>query len=90
MAKVNEHKEWFRLIKSTTCSCGQKKTEVYSWGEYVYGKWRTVDHVCQSCFPRVAQRLQQHKDGCGCEFKLVSYRGTLPPWIKLEEVSCST
>jgi hypothetical protein len=89
MAKARQHNEYFKLIVKRTCSCGQKKTEVYSWGEYVCGKWRTVDYVCQSCFPQVVNRLQSHKDDCGCEFNLVGYRGqALPQWLALPEVTC--
>jgi len=89
MVKTNHHNEWFRPVTKTTCSCGQKKTQVYSWGEYVCAKWRTIDYVCQNCFPIVSERLQQHKKECGCEFKLIGYRGcSLPDWLKMPVQSC--
>lgn len=89
MAKVRQHNEWFRLIKTRTCSCGQKKTDVYSWGEYRNASWRTIDYVCQHCFPAKAQQLLAHVKGCGCVVNLVGYRGALPDWIKLPE-ACPT
>lgn len=83
------HKEWFKSIVKTTCSCGKKKTSVFSWGEYVCGKWRTIDYVCEGCFPQAANRLITHAQECGCEFNLVGYRGTiLPSWLKMPEAVC--
>lgn len=88
MAIARQHKEWFKAIAKRTCTCGQKKTDVFSWGEYVSGKWRTVDYVCQSCFPQILKRLQSHKNDCGCEFKLVGYRGqALPEWLVIPSQS---
>jgi hypothetical protein len=69
-----------------TCECGAKKAEVWSWGEYVVGKWRTVDWFCEACFAdRVKGRLLAHAAPCGCSFVLEGYRGTtLPAWLTLE------
>ncbi len=90
MPKLRQHNEYFSLIKKTTCSCGQKKTQVFSWGEYVKGKWHTVDYICQTCFPDKAKRLQAHKDDCGCNFSLVGYQGQkLPSWLVLSDITCS-
>lgn len=85
MSKIRIHNEWFMPIAKRTCLCGQKKTEVFSWGEYVIGKWRTVDHFCQSCFvERVAVRLSEHAGPCGCVFALKARSGySIPAWIKM-------
>jgi hypothetical protein len=86
MAKARQHNEWFKLIVKRTCSCGQKKTDVYSWGEYIAARWNTIDYVCESCFPQIVNRLLSHAQDCGCEFNLIGYRGTiLPAWLKLPE-----
>lgn len=79
------HNEWFMPLARRTCPCGQKKTEVFGWGEYVIGKWRTIDHFCRHCFTdRVLSRLLSHASGCGCTFQLVARRGyRLPDWIVL-------
>jgi hypothetical protein len=83
--KTRIHNEWFQPIVKTSCPCGCKKTTVVAWGEYVNGKWRTVDHFCPSCFQeRVITRLIAHADPCGCTFQLCARSGyRLPDWIKL-------
>lgn len=88
MARVKapaNHNEWFRPVSKTTCDCGQRKTQVWSWGEYVVGKWRTVKWFCESCFPdRVRDPLKSHSGPCGCTITLVAYHCTLPEWLTLE------
>ena len=88
MRKDNRvHREWFRSIVKTTCSCGAKKTQVFSWGEYICGKWRTVDYVCEACFkPSVLPRLKAHMGECGCSFELVGKGSQLPPWLTMGEM----
>lgn len=85
--KPRVHGEYFMPLMATTCPCGKRKTEVFAWGEYVNGKWRTVDHFCQGCFEqRVQLRLVEHAAGCGCAFELRSRAGyKIPEWIKLPE-----
>lgn len=85
MAKVRIHNEWFQPIQKTTCPCGQKKTDMFAWGEYVNGKWRTMDHFCQSCFvERVQKRLIAHAGPCGCVFNLIARNGySIPSWIQM-------
>lgn len=93
MPKQRIHNEWFMPMAKTTCPCGHKKKPVFAWGEYVYGKWRTVDHFCEHCFvSRVISRLVIHKAQCGCEFALVPRSGySIPSWIKMPEVMvCGT
>jgi hypothetical protein len=91
-AKQRIHNEWFQPITKTTCSCGCKKTQVFSWGEYASGKWRTVLHFCQACFEaEVLSRLVDHAGPCGCTFSLnprTGY-GPLPEWIKAAESQCN-
>lgn len=84
--KPRVHREWFARLARRSCPCGLKKVEVYSWGEYVTGKWRTVDHFCEGCFPdRVVPRLLAHSAPCGCSFELVARDCVLPAWLKLPD-----
>jgi hypothetical protein len=92
MPKQRIHNEWFQAIKMPTCLCGQKKTQVFAWGEYVAGKWRTVDHFCQTCFvERVLSRLIDHAAPCGCAFQFNARtgHGPLPDFIKQGEGQCN-
>ncbi len=50
-SKDRIHHEWFRTVTETTCECGARRTEVWSWGEYVRARWNTVNHFCRRCFP---------------------------------------
>lgn len=71
-----------------TCKAKLEPNEfVWSWGEYVVGKWRTVKHFCKTCFPsEVQESLSSHTDDCGCQINLVGYSGTeLPKWLTLEK-----
>lgn len=90
MARQRIHNEYFRSLKKTTCDCGEKKTQVYSWGEYVRVCWRSVAHFCVKCFAtRVLNRLITHKGECGCGFELVwKGSGKKPEWLKVEEPTC--
>lgn len=89
------HREWFMPTSYGLCDCGSTKrtrtaagkdTTTYVWGEYVVGRWRTVQRVCECCFQSVAiPRLRAHATPCGCSFQLVPRHGhSLPPWITLE------
>ncbi len=90
--KLRIHREWFRTVSlGGRVSCPNCKSKVYppqhiwSWGEYLYGKWRTVRHFCKECFPVIKADLLQHKLSCGCQFELVAYSGNhLPLWLNLE------
>ena len=89
-SKDRVHREWFRSVmpKRKSCpNCGEKLLpgeQIWSWGEYVRAKWRTVQHFCKLCFPAIQQALQQHAGGCGCKFELVMYRGeSQPEWLVL-------
>jgi hypothetical protein len=82
-AKVRVHKEWFRRIKKRSCSCGNKRTDVYSWGEYRNAKWHTVEYVCQACWNAWAAKLNSHKQAAGCTFQLVGKDCKLPTWLTL-------
>lgn len=85
------HNEWFQGISKTSCPCGQKHVQVYSWGEYHNAKWRTVDHFCQDCFKeRVLSRLVSHVSDCGCSFAFKARSGhSLPDWLKAAEQRCN-
>lgn len=82
------HKEWFQSIVKRSCPCGQKKVEMFAWGEYVFGKWRTVDHFCKSCFlTNIVPQLLSHAKECGCSFQLQARVGhRLPEWLKMPDV----
>jgi hypothetical protein len=69
-------------------TCGSKLEQdewIWSWGEYVHGKWNTVKHFCKQCYPKeVKQLLIEHRNDCGCNFQLVGYSGeALPNWLSL-------
>lgn len=76
--------------KSKLCQDPGQLEYVWSWGEYVSGRWRTVRHFCKICFQsEVADKLRQHAAECGCEIELVGYHTTLPAWLTLEtECDC--
>ncbi len=77
------HNEYFQPIAKRTCPCGRKKTQIFSWGEYVAGKFRKIDHFCQDCFSyRVIPRLVNHAEECGCSFRIQPRSGhIIPSWI---------
>lgn len=91
MAKQRIHNEYFMSLVKKTCPCGKKKIEVFAWGEYFQGKWSTVDHFCQDCFPsRILPRLIQHATPCGCSFELRPRSGyTIPKWISMTPATCA-
>jgi hypothetical protein len=91
MARPRIHNEWFMPIAKTSCPCGERKVQCYSWGEYANGKWRTVQHFCQSCFATsVLPRLIAHAGPCGCSFAFNARTGhTLPTFIKEAEGRCN-
>lgn len=90
--KTRTHNEYFRPVKDKKCQCGTKASDhpdgVWSWGEYVGGKWRNVMRVCFRCwYFRALPTLVNHKADCGCAFNLVGYRTKLPFWISIPEVT---
>lgn len=90
MAKKDRvHREWFRKISKTTCPCGCKKKEVYSWGQYIRARWNTVKYFCSECFSDIKNDLLDHKGDCGCSFELIGYQGQrLPDWLNLNQEAC--
>lgn len=75
---------------------------MWSWGEYVRAKWRTVQHFCKKCWEDtpngfapglhkgIRSKLREHAGVCGCTFELVAYRGQkLPEWMSLGEEVCN-
>ena len=85
MSKVRIHSEWFMSMSKTSCPCGERKTSVYAWGQYVHGRWRTIEHFCRVCFEsRVIGRIMAHAEPCGCVFKFNVRSGNrIPDWIRL-------
>jgi len=95
MPAQRTHNEWFQPTVAMRCDCGSNKKsrtlagqdlQVWIWGEYVSGKWRTVQKVCEACFvSEVLPRLKTHLTGCGCVFSLQSRSGygPLAPWLTL-------
>lgn len=62
---------------------------VWSWGEYIHGRWFTVTHFCRECYPvEVKGKLQEHTANCGCKVQLVGKGCNLPVWLQLDE--CET
>lgn len=91
MARARQHNEWFRKVSKPVCPCGASVKRhgiesVWSWGEYICGKWRTVDHFCERCFhTSVFVRVSGHTVTCGCMVHLIGYRGeVLPSWLTLK------
>lgn len=97
MSKPKPHKEWFRSVSQKMCDCGAsafrlrklgkleqaRAFQVYAWGEYCYGKWRTIKKVCANCQDGLYHQLQAHLDACGCSFEFTMYRGAEKPvWLK--------
>lgn len=84
--KARIHNEWFQPLsdKRKTCPyCHVAVTSgLYAWGEYVYGKWRTVRHFCQECFPLIQKSLQDHAMKCRCEIEYCARSGhSMPEWF---------
>ena len=88
--KIRQHNEYFRSVSlggrksCPTCYTPLEAGEsVWSWGEYLYGKWRTVKHFCKTCAQQaVVQPLTQHAGPCGCVIGLKMYRGEQRPgWL---------
>lgn len=76
--------------ESSRKSCPECKAKlevdewVWSWGNYVSGRWHTVRHFCKACYPSIQRDLEVHREDCGCDFNLIGYRGeTLPDWLIL-------
>ena len=95
MPAQRTHNEWFQTTVAPRCDCGSNKRsrthegkdlQVWIWGEYEYGRWRTVQKVCEACFAEhVIPRLRTHAAPCGCTFALQSRSGygSLPHWLSL-------
>lgn len=92
MPKDRIHREWFRPIREggrKSCPCCHEKLEgesIWSHGNYVNAKWRTVGKFCRKCFGNIAEHLMEHKAECGCSFELVGYHCVLPRWLRLPRV----
>jgi len=94
---MRTHNEWFQTTVQAKCSCGSnlksrtasgQDPQVWIWGEYVVGRWRTVQKVCEACFDaHVIPRLRRHAAPCGCTFALQarSGYGPLAPWMRLPD-----
>lgn len=93
MKRQRTHNEYFRSVQAggrKSCpSCKAKLSFgelIWSWGEYVVGKWRTVTHFCHGCWPEHQAKLTAHRAECGCNFVLVGYQGEqLPTWLTLDD-----
>lgn len=85
----NEHFCTVSLGGRKSCpTCNRKLPDgesVWSWGEYVRARWRTVLHFCVQCYDAEVKRpLLAHAGPCGCEIVLCSYQGErLPDWLNL-------
>lgn len=94
-AKPRVHREHFRQVslggRKSCPSCGEKLNggSIWSWGEYVNAKWRTVKHFCEKCFPKIRLQLLEHKAECGCAFELKGYHCSLPKWLTLTDLGSS-
>lgn len=90
MPKNRVHNEWFRTVslgnRKSCPTCHAKLPvgeSIWSWGNYINAKWRTITHFCRGCFhDRVVTPLKEHTDDCGCSVEYVGYRDPLPTWLK--------
>lgn len=93
MAKQRSHNEWFTTVSlGNRKSCPLCKTKlepnesIWSWGNYVCAKWRTIKHFCKNCYvEEVLKPLTDHTDDCGCTVQLIVKGGGRPEWLKLPE-----
>jgi hypothetical protein len=93
MAAKRVHNEWFRPVSlggrksCPSCHCKLAPSEsIWSHGEYLRAKWRTVSHFCKNCFEEnVRSPLASHARDCGCsiEFRVQGY-GTHPDWLVMD------
>lgn len=91
MPKQRTHNEHFRPVSlggRVTCPACKVRLSpgesLWSWGEYVNAKWRTVMHFCPKCFPtQVLGPLTDHVKGCGCKVELVVHHHVTPDWLTL-------
>lgn len=85
------HNEWFRPVSCggrkscPTCKASLGRNEsIWSWGNYIRAKWRTIGHFCRECYrEEVCDKLLGHTDDCGCSVTLVGYQCVLPKWLRL-------
>lgn len=88
MPKPRTHNEHFRELakhKCPTCHAGSKSSpvRVFSWGEYIHGKWHTVKHFCSECFlEEVLDQLQDHANTCGCTIQFVTHIHNTPAYLQ--------
>lgn len=89
MSKTRTHNEYFRPVSLHRKSCPNCKVKlevgenIWSWGQYIIGKWRTITHFCKNCYPEIQRELNNHIDECGCEVEFKGYHCTLPDWLSL-------
>ncbi len=95
---MRTHNEWFRTVSlgnrksCPTCKAKLEPDEsIWSWGEYVAGKWHTVKHFCKNCFDvEVKQPLYEHSSDCGCTIEPQRRGESFPSWLTLSEDECPT
>jgi hypothetical protein len=93
--KPRVHREWFKPVSRggrKSCPTCRAKLEpgesIWSWGEYVYGKFRAIRDVCKNCWSGLVSDLKAHTDDCGCTVELVPYHAAKPAWMTLGEPIC--
>jgi len=86
---------YFMPITRTNCACGSNrkrgsvKHQMYVMGEYVSGKFRSVEYFCSECFdrgiaPLLSSYVFSHGEG---SLEIRGLRGcTLPAWIAIPVV----
>ena len=97
MKKQRNHNEYFmplaKKLKSHDGVMHDHRTkhevpdrQLYAWGEYSRtGRWNTIEHFCQACWPFIKAKLKTHTGPCGCTVTLIARSGhSIPDWITLE------
>jgi hypothetical protein len=90
--KQRVHREWFRPVsrggRKSCPSCHERLLPgeyIWSLGNYVRAKWRSVKDVCKACWPKVREELLQHEAACpaNCTIELRGRGANLPAWMHL-------
>lgn len=74
---------YFRQVMKRRKSCPNCRTkteEVYSVGEYVNAKWRTVQYLCGNCTKDFLFRVKEFEKRQTCIITFVGYRGEEVPF----------
>jgi hypothetical protein len=95
--KPRTHNEWFRSVSlgnRKSCPSCKAKLEagesIWTWGQYLYGKWHNITHFCKNCVLEcVVTPLCNHVADCGCKVEFIGKGEALPRWLTFQELHCN-